>query len=56
MKKSVLTIVLAVTALLMGNVAQAGFVNPDEVPDAVPFNVNFNSGDWNFDYSGPTLT
>lgn len=56
MKKSILTIMLVVSAFFMGNVAQAGFVNPDDVPGAAPFTVNSNSSDWNFDYSGPTLT
>jgi len=60
MKRNFLIIVLGVVAILCGNVAQAGFVNPDDVPGAAPFSCGFtseqNSHEWDFDYSGPTLT
>ena len=60
MKKSNVMIVLGIAVMLLGNVAQAGFVNPADVPGAAAFSCDFtsddNSHDWDFDYSGPILT
>lgn len=46
--------------LMSAGVARAGFVDPSEVPGAAPFTCNFsdsgNTHEWDFDYSGPTLT
>jgi hypothetical protein len=59
-----MTVALMVAGLvaLCGPIAQAGFVNPAENPDAAPFTCEFaaiqNHHSWVFDYdtSNPTLT
>jgi len=54
---SVLSMIIA---LAIAGAAQAGFVNPDDVPSAAPFTCEFtnpaNSHEWDFDYAMPTLT
>lgn len=60
MRKLAVVLLSVGVVTLFSTAAQAGFVNPDDNPSAAPFSCAFpsaqNEHQWNFDYSGPTLT